>query len=217
MLRFYDIAVPTVTAFFHICSRWQVNGRENVPDEGPFIVVANHTTMFDPPLLAVSLRRQVAFMAKEELFRIRAVSSLISRLGVFPVRRGKIDRATLRAAEDVLAGGKALGLFPEGSRSEGGQLQPANVGPVVIAHRCRVPLLPVGIIGTRLLAGRVGLLRRPRVTVNIGRLFSLDGASSKLDRVENSRCLMERIAELLPPEYRGVYGGEVSSDTEVSV
>ncbi len=217
MLRFYDIAFPVVTAFFHIFSRWQVNGSENVPGEGPFIVVANHTTMFDPPLLTVSLRRQVAFMAKEELFRRRAVSSVISQLGAFPVRRGKIDRSTLRAAEEVLAGGNALGLFPEGSRSEGGQLRKANVGPVVIAQRCRVPILPVGVIGTRDLAGRAGLLRRPRVTVNIGRPFSLDDASGKLARVESIRHVMERIAELLPPEYRGVYEDELASDTEVSV
>ncbi len=208
MLRFYDIAFPAVTAFFHFSSRWQVNGRENVPGEGPFIVVANHTTMFDPPLLTVSLRRQVAFMAKDELFRRWAVSWLISLLGAFPVRRGKIDRTTLRAAEEVLAAGSALGLFPEGSRSEGGQLRNANVGPVVIAQRCRVPILPVGIIGTRDLVGRAGLLRRPRVTVNIGRPFSLDSASGKLARVESIRHVMERIAELLPPEYRGVYGSQ---------
>lgn len=215
MFGLYDIVFPSVTAFFHLFSRWQVNGRENVPGEGPLIVVANHTTMFDPPLLTVSLRRQVAYMTKEELFRRRAVASFISRLGAFPVRRGKMDRTTLRAAEDVLAAGNALGLFPEGSRSEGGQLQKANVGPVVIAQRCRAPLLPVGIIGTRVLAGRAGLLRRPRITVNIGRPFSLDGASGKLSRVENIRCVMARIAELLPPEYRGVYGTEVPSGSEL--
>ncbi len=210
MFRFYDIAFPAVTAFFQIFSRWQVNGRENVPGEGPFIIVANHTTMFDPPLLTVSLRRQVTFMAKEELFRSKAVSSLISQLGAFPVRRGKVDRATIRAAESVLADGNVLGLFPEGSRSEDGQLQKAKVGPVVIAQRCRVPILPVGVVGTRDLARRTGLLRRPRITVNVGFPFSLEDVPGKSARVESIQQVMVRIAELLPSEYRGVYGYEAS-------
>jgi len=211
MVRLIDLAIPTVTAFFNLVSRWQVDGLENVPEEGPFIVVANHTTMFDPPLLTVSLRQPVAYMAKEELFRRWALSSLLSGLSAFPVRRGRIDRATLRAAEDVLARGDALGLFPEGTRSQGGQLKAANVGPVVIAQRCRCQLLPVGIIGTRDLGGRTGLLRRPRITVNIGRPFSLDDGSGKLSRAAGIQQVMERIAELLPAEYRGVYGDEAAA------
>jgi len=210
MFQFYDIVIPAVTAFFHLVSRWQVNGRENVPGEGPFIAVANHTTMFDPPLLTVSLKRPIAYMAKEGLFRVKGLSSLISKLGAFPVRRGVMDRATLHHAEDVLATGMALGIFPEGARSMGGKLKEANAGPVLIAQRCRVPILPVGIIGARDLSRRAGLLRRPRVTINIGRPFSLDDTSGKLDRVDGVRLVMKRIAELLPSEYHGIYEDEMA-------
>ena len=201
----YRICCPSVRILLVLLSRWRVRGKENVPREGPVLVVANHMTLIDPPLLSVSLGRYAQIMAKEELFRSRMSSYFMSGLGAFPVYRGRLDRQAMRAAEEVLAGGGALVVFPEGQRSRNGQLQHASAGATLIALRSGVPIVPAGITGTERVNGIASILRRPRLTVNFGRPFHLPPATSKSDREERTRYIMERIAEVLPAEYRGVY------------
>ena len=195
---------------FLLLTRWQVRGRQNVPSQGPVLVVANHLNLADPPLLFVSLGRKVIFMAKEELFRSGFSSYLIRGFGAFPVHRGQLDRKALRQAEQVLADGLALVMFPEGVRSSSGRLRPAFPGAALIALRSGVPIVPVGITGTERIRGVTWLLHRPQIIVNIGRPFHLPPASSKLTKVklaEFTNYMMGRIAELLPLEYRGDYAG----------
>ncbi|MFC2016828.1 lysophospholipid acyltransferase family protein, partial [Chloroflexota bacterium] len=99
-------------------------------------------------------------------------------------------------------------MFPEGTRSKNGQLQPAFSGSALIALRNGVPILPVGITGTEKIKGLAWLLHRPQITVNIGRPFHLPPVSGKLTKVELARFtdyIMGRIAELLPLGYRGNY------------
>lgn len=207
--------------FYYVCrvivrmllllTRWQVKGRENVPSQGPLLIVANHLHLADPPLLWVSLHRKVIFMAKEELFRSRFLSYFIRGLGSFPVHRGRLDREALRQADQVFAQGLALVMFPEGMRSKSGQLRSAFRGSSLIALRSGVPILPVGIIGTEKIRGMTWLLRRPQITVNIGHPFYLPPVSSNPTKVEMAKLtnfIMRRIAELLPPEYRGDYAGK---------
>jgi 1-acyl-sn-glycerol-3-phosphate acyltransferase len=196
---------------FSLLTRWQVRGKENVPSQGPLLVVANHLNLSDPPLLGVSLGRKVIFMAKEELFRSRLSAYFIGNFGSFPVHRGKLDREAIRQAQQVLADGVALVMFPEASRSKNARLQPALPGSALMASRSGVPILPVGISGTEKIKGLSWILRRPHVTVNIGQPFYLPPAGSKLTRVklaEHTSFIMQRIAGLLPPEYRGAYAGE---------
>jgi len=206
----YIIGKLIVGAFFRLFTRWRVKGRENVPRKGALLVVSNHLNFNDPPLLGVSLGRQVVFMAKEELFRFRPLAYFLSSLGAFPVHRGRLDREAIRRSEKALAEGRALVMFPEATRSPRSQLQRAFPGSALIASRQAVPVLPMGIFGTERLKG-LWLFRRPRITVNIGKTFSLPKAGSKLTReelTENTELIMRRVAELLPPEYRGVYGGQ---------
>jgi len=180
-----------------LLTRWQVKGRENVPSQGPVLVVANHLNLADPPLLGVSLGRKVVFMAKEELFRSRFIVYFIRGLGAFPVHRGQLDRKALRQADQLLANGLALVMFPEGMRSRSGRLRPAFPGSALIARRSGVPILPVGITGTERIKGIAWLLRRPQIIVNIGRPFHLPPASSQSTKVELARLtnyIMGRIA-----------------------
>ncbi|GAI49575.1 unnamed protein product [marine sediment metagenome] len=147
-------------------------------------------------------------MAKEELFRSRFIGYFLSGLGAFPVHRGQLDRKALRQTDQLLANGMTVVMFPEGTRSKNAQLQPAFSGSALIALRSGVPILPVGITGTERIKGVAWLLRRPRITVNIGQPFHLPLAGSKLTKVELVRLtnyMMGRIAELLPQEYRGNY------------
>ena len=203
---FYYVARAIVRVLFFLLTRWRIKGRESIPSQGPLLVVANHLNLVDPPLLAVSLGRKAVFMAKEALFRSRFSSYFIRSFGAFPVHRGRPDKEALRQAEQVLAKGQALVMFPEGMRSRNAQLLPAFSGSALIACRYGVPVLPVGITGTEKIRGVAWVLHRPRVTVNIGHPFYLPAVSSKLTKdklAELTSLIMERIAELLPQEYRG--------------
>jgi len=208
---FYYIARGLVIGLFKLLTRWQVKGKENVPKEGPVLVVANHINLADPPLLGISLDRKVIFMAKEELFRSSLGAYFVSGLGSFPVHRGKMDRQALRRSQQVLADNLALAMFPEATRSRSARLKKAMPGSALIACRSGVPILPVGIIGTEQIKGMGWILRRPRLTINIGKPFSLPPVDGKLTReklVEYTDLIMQHIAELLPPQYRGIYAGK---------
>ena len=127
------------------------------------------------------------------------------------MHRGQLDRKALRQAEQVLADGLALVMFPEGMRSRSGRLRPAFPGSALIALRSGVPIVPVGITGTERIRGIAWWLRRPQIIVNVGRPFHLPPASSKVTKVklaELTNYMMGRIAELLPLEYRGSYAGQ---------
>jgi 1-acyl-sn-glycerol-3-phosphate acyltransferase len=205
---FYYVARVIVRLLFLLLTHLQVRGKENIPSQEPVLVVANHLNLADPPLLAISLGHKVIFMAKEELFRSRFSSYFIRNFGAFPVHRGQLDAKALRQAKQALAEGMVLVMFPEGTRSRNAQLQPAFSGSALIALHSDVPILPVGITGTEKIKGVAWLLHRPEITVNIGHPFYLPPVNGKLTRGELVRLtsyIMERIAELLPQEYRGNY------------
>lgn len=194
-----------------LLASWQVTGGGNVPTQGTLLVVANHLSLADPPILGVSISRKVIFMAKEELFRSRFSRFFVANFGAFPVRRGGLDRNAFKLSEYWLAKGMALVMFPEGQRSQNARLQPAFAGSALIALRLGVPILPIGITGTENIKGATWwLYHRPKITVNFGRPFNLPPTNGKLTRSElaqQTNCIMEHIAELLPPEYRGNYRG----------
>ena len=208
---FYYVA-RVIVRMLLLLTRWRVKGRENVPSQGPLLIVANHISLVDIPLLGVSFGRKVIFMAKRELFRFRFLNYFMRILGSFPVHRGQLDREALRQASQLLADGLALVVFPEGTRSNNAQLRPAFSGSALIALRSGAPVLPVGIAGTEKCKSVTGVLRRPRIAVNIGRPFHLPPINGRPTKVELARLtdfIMRRMAELLPPEYRGHYAGEV--------
>ena len=191
-----------------LLTRWRVRGEENIPGQGPLLIVVNHLNLTDPPIVGVSIGRKAMFLAKEELFRSRFSGYFMRNFGAFPVRRGGMNNEVLRKAEQLLKQGVALIMFPEGRRSLGAQLAPALSGAALIASRSGAPVLPVGISGTEKIKGIAWVFRRPRVTVNIGFPFSLPQVNGKLTRAELTECtdsIMAHIAELLPAEYQGNY------------
>jgi 1-acyl-sn-glycerol-3-phosphate acyltransferase len=182
-------------------------------------VCSNHLHLADIPVVVVSLRRKVVFMAKEELFRGRLSRHLVHNFGAFPVGRGQLDRQAIREAETALGKGWALVMFPEGQRSRAAQIQPAFPGSALVASRAGVPILPIGISGTEHITERWWFFRRPRITVSIGAPFRLPSSEGvRLDSEELDRrtgVIMQRIAALVPPEYRGHYGDSVGGQNAV--
>jgi len=196
---------------FRIFARWEVEGRENVPPEGPLLVIANHTHYLDPPLVNTCLSRRVMFLAKRELITETTGWRhwCLLHYGLIPMRRGGLDREALKRASEFLAAGGALGLFPEGTRSRSGVLQRAQGGASMVALPNQVPIVPMGISGLAGVKIKPGtLFKRPRVRVRIGEPFHLPYGTTPTrgTLVEASDYMMERIAALLPEEQRGYYG-----------
>jgi len=208
MTVFYYLETLIAKALLRLLTRREVRGRDNVPTEGPLIVVANHLSIADPPVLSASLQRRIVYMAKEESFRHPIEGPLVRGFRAFPVRRGQLDRQALRSAQQVLREGLALGMFPEGTRSRTAQLQQGNHGTALIALRSGAPLLPVALTGTEKVLGPRLLLGRLRITVSVGKPFSLppvDGRLTKAQLASATELIMARLAELLPESYKGVY------------
>ena len=205
MRPFYYAANTAMKALLIALTRWRVEGKENVPKKGPLIIVANHMTYVDPPLLGASVPRKITFMAKKELFRPSLMAIVLRAYGAFPIRRDKLDMEALRYAFEVLNKGQVLGMFPEGKRSSPYHLQEMEPGTAFIAARSGVPIIPVGISGSEQVKGLGFILHRPCITVRIGRSFTLPtGESSKSSRhrlSQHSDLIMKRIAELLPRTY----------------
>ena len=206
----YYLGTALVKFLLLLFTRWRVKGRENVPSRGPLIVVANHLNLADPPLLSASIPRRIVFMAKKEAFRSPILGPLVRAWRAFPVQRERLDREALRQAQQVLGQGLALGMFPEGRRSITAEMQRAYPGTSLVAIRSGALILPVGITGSEKLSP-FGLLRRPEITVNIGKplnLPSIDGQLTRTQLAHATDLIMVRVAELLPQSYRGIYGGD---------
>ena len=132
----------------------------------------------------------------------------MSNFGAFPVHKARLDRKAFEHVAHWLGRRVGLVMFPEGARSQNAQLQPAFPGSAQIAARFGAPVLPVGITGTEQVRGKFWWLRRPRITINIGKPFyprTTEGRLTKEARSLITHSIMEHIAELLPREYRGNY------------
>ena len=137
--------VPVYCIFY----RMKVYGKENIPKEKPFIVMPNHLSNNDPPVVSTALMIPIAYMAKKELFEVPFLGWAITTLGAFLVDREKVSKTTIKGAKDVLSKKWCLGMFLEGTRSKTpGVLGEPNVGPVYISSLNNIPILPIGIVGT---------------------------------------------------------------------
>jgi len=145
-VTFYDFARGITGAWCYGPLRMQVLGLDNVPLSGPLIVACNHISYVDPVALGVALPRRVWYMAKVELFRIPVLGPTIAALGAYPVDRGKGDVAAIRGSLRVLKEGKAIGIFPEGTRNLQGDAT-VHTGVALLASLSGAPVLPAFVRG----------------------------------------------------------------------
>jgi 1-acyl-sn-glycerol-3-phosphate acyltransferase len=193
----------------YLVGLFKISGVENVPRDGPLIICPNHIGTIDPPLVPAFVpRRDTWSMAKSEYFRQPVVNWLFTSYHAFPVVRHTADRVALRKAFDVLKGGHALVIYPEGTRIDAGVLAEPEPGAGFIAQRCACPVLPVAVTGTAAALPKGSKWpRRARVTLTFGAPFVvLQRRSTTEERVshgEAAEAIMVAISELLPPEMRG--------------
>ncbi len=158
---------------FRFLFRGQTIGISNLPKTGGVVVVSNHGSHLDPPILGHALGRPVAFMAKSELFDIPILSSIISACGAYPVKRGAGDREALRTASNRLNEGWATGVFLDGTRQENGRVNDPQAGAALLAARTGCPILPVAIVNSQRAFPKGSLLPRfVSIHLRVGELIS---------------------------------------------
>lgn len=183
-----------LTAWCRTALRMRVSGREHVPRTGPVLIVCNHLSTIDPPLVGWAARpRRSFYMAKSELFGNRVGAWTISSLGAFPVVRGGADRNALRVARDLLARGESVLMFPEGTRSRTGFLRAAFPGAGSLGLGEGITIVPAALWGSQHRFGPVRVVFGPPVSTE-GLAPGSRGARS----IELTRRMMQAIADLVP-------------------
>ena len=206
----YRVSRWVVTLLLRIFARAEVHGLENIPADGPYLMVTNHLHWLDPPVIMVVFPHRSYIFAAAKREKHFFYGPLFRSLDAIWVRRGLADRKAIRQALAVLKGGGVLGMAPEGTRSQTGVMQEGRTGAAYLAYRAQVPVLPVAITGQEKVFSLQGLFQWPRIRVVFGPVFEpppvAEGSkatSAELRSFTNE--IMYQLAALLPPEYRGFY------------
>ena len=194
---------------FALLTDRDVEGLENLPPHGPYIMAINHLSYFDAPLMYGLIGGEhITGWAANKYHRHPLFGPIVRLGGGIFIRRGEVDRGALASAVEWLKQGKVFAMSPEGTRSKTGALARAKTGAAYLAHQVNVPIVPAAISGTEKLGQALLRLRRARLVVRFGKLFRLLPLPEG-DRVAGLRKhtdeIMCRIAALLPPAYRGFY------------
>ena len=211
-LIFRRLACFVLRMFLRLFTHLEVTGLENIPEGGPLLAAFNHLAHLDVALVLPLLPQPVEGIALEDLYHVPITGQLLRLYGTIPVHRDQFDRQVIRRALQVLAEGKILALAPEARMSLTGALEQARQGVAYLALRSGAPILPVALTGTERVPSALKRLRRPRLTVTFGELIIPPPRANKPQArrqqvAELTDEIMYRIAAMLPPEYRGVYGG----------
>lgn len=208
----YRVIRGIVRFLLRLLSRLEIEGLENIPDQGPYLLVTNHLHWLDPPVVMAAFPHRAYVFAAEKWGKNRLLGPLFRSLDAIFVQRGEVDRKALRQALAVLRGGGVLGLAPEGTRSKTGALQQGRSGAAYMAYQTGIKLVPVVATGQKQLFPSLWRFRRARVRVVFGPPFEpppVEGRVRAAHVHAFTEEIMYRLAAMLPPEYRGVYADVV--------
>ncbi len=172
--------------------RWEVRDRERVPAFGPVILVANHASYLDPPLIGAALKRDIHYLARASLFRHRLFGAVLRAVNCVPVDRERGSPAGLKGILQRLRAGGGVLLFPEGTRTFDGRLQPAEAGVGMLVIKSTCPVVPVRLLGTYEAYGRHIKFPRPRrVSIRFG--LPLDFALVRKEAESRARAELKEL------------------------
>lgn len=202
---------PIFRGLFYVLAKIEIVGREYVPNRGAYIIATNHISLYEPPLVLAFWPRPVEALGASDIWERRGQSLLARLYSGIPVHRGAVDRQLFRTAIAAIRSGYPLLIMPEGGRSHSPGMRRAARGVAYLAEKSDVFIIPVGITGTtddffqRAIRGE-----RPHLKMNIGKPFHLppvegEGEIRRANLQNNADLVMQHIARLLPPDYRGVY------------
>lgn len=195
----YAVASGLVKLWAGVCFRLSVEGRENLPTSGPYLLAPVHRSNIDFLMVSTVTRQRVRFLGKEELWKVAALGRLIGSLGAFPVHRDNVDREALRRCIEILANGEPLTIFPEGTRQSGPVVKDLFEGVAYVAARAGVPVVPVGIAGSEAAMPKGAKLIRPvKIHLVLGPplwVTTAQEGSARANRVSRSQ-LRQRTAQL---------------------
>ncbi len=186
---------------------WDVHGIENLPREGPVLVLMNHINFLDVIMPAFFLPRDVVMLSKIENFHLPLLGFFVWAYGSLSVRRGQLDLQAMRGSLAVLKQGQVLCIAPEGTRSGHGRLQPGHEGAAFVAAQADVPVVPIVGYGHEQFIRNIKRLRPTRWHIRVGEPFRFVQRGGRLrdDLRPMTDEAMRRMAALLPPEYRGAF------------
>ena len=188
----YEVCRLSVLCFSGFFLRLRVYGQANVPRRGGALLLSNHQSFLDPPLVGAPIRRHLTYMARDTLFRNPLFGALLRALNVFPLKRGRADRASMRRAIERLRSGEIVVLFPEGTRASDGVLQPIKGGFRLLLRRSNVPVIPAALVGAHRAWPRTRRFPRPtRVRVMYGRAIQPEELADLSDREVADRVARE--------------------------
>ena len=206
MHPFYRSCRFVYRLYFWLYHRGRVEHRERLPDTGGCILCGNHVSFLDPPLYGAACRREAFYMARDTLFRQPLAGWVLRHWNCVPISRDRGDIGALRTMLRLLGEGKAVLMFPEGTRSPDGKLQEARAGVGMIVAKARVPIVPMRIFGAERALPRGKSFPRPaKLTIKFGEPFTyplpaniddLRGDALKALYLEIGREIMRRIAAL---------------------
>ena len=173
-------------------------GRDNIPQKDSFIMVSNHGSLLDPPLLGHALGRNISFMAKAELFKIPFLGFIIQACGAYPVKRGIADKNTIKTACKKLSNDNSIGIFIDGTRQKNGRVNKPKQGAALLAFKNQKLLLPVAIVNShRLIRFRYFIPLFSKIVIKVGKPVQPPQSSSRDDLNSVTMHLQDEINYLI--------------------